>query len=154
VPFYRAPFVEMVEDASGSADVIRQLRRYRNAMKGEAFAESMSEERKARNRNWMREAFLYLPYDEKHARFIDGVPFGNANRYYPDDTTLSQRVEQWKLTHAEEIEATEAKRKRTQAQAEIAALVAEQTKDARETRTVKARQSKELARARKMPLHW
>lgn len=118
-----------------TASEVRDSRRYRDSSKGSKFAASMRRERDARRRGWIREAFPYLPYDVKHARFVDGVRTARET-YYPDGTTLSERREAFfnSLSESERDD----RRNVLDAASELAGLIAEQREDAKRQRKGRA----------------
>lgn len=120
---------------------LRHLRKYRYAMKGEKFAESMATEARERELAYEREAFPYLPRNKA----------GNVLAYYStpsgtifsDGTTLAERIQSWKAHNAEHVDDMQARSKRLADKAELAALIeaqsGEREHDKRHSRKVRER---------------
>lgn len=134
-PTERLNWSPVSEDEALSEGEHRQLRRYRDAMKGAKFAASMAAERKARADGVRRNLlFPYYPWDAKNARVVYGVPCSNLatrkpDRYFPDGTFRSERYETYLKYWGEDVESAESNQSR-----ELARLIAEQEADARAQR--------------------
>ena len=150
-PIFRTVGIgEQVDETLTDAE-LRFLRRYRNAMKGEKFAESMAKEARERDRAYWRAASPWLPVD-KAGRFM--VPmFTSKGIVYSDGTTLKQRMLDYFATHTEEREAIADKsRRNARRMDEIAELMKEQEKDDRAFRKASRKVKHERVTERKAPL--
>ena len=124
-PAERVPLVLACEDETVSEPEIRQLRRYRNAMKGEKFAASMEREQRERTRAYWRAALPFWPLD-KAGRFESGKrrvnpETGRETLRFLDGSYLDDRIEQHRAMNRDEAERIEGKRERT-----LAELIREQ----------------------------
>jgi hypothetical protein len=113
------------DDETMSEPEVRQLRRYRNAMKGEKFAASMAKEERERTRAYWRAALPFWPLD-KAGRFESGKrrinpETGSDTLRFLDGSYLDDRIEQHRAMNRDEAERIESKRERT-----LAELIREQ----------------------------
>jgi hypothetical protein len=126
-----------------SGNELRFLRRYRDGMKGKAFAKSMQTEQAERSGAYWRAAFPWIPCDS-HGILWQGKPYKRMDnvgeRVYADGTLLSERRRDWLASQKEADAALDR-------DAEIAALRATSIAEERAERTIKVRQQKSDSRS-------
>jgi hypothetical protein len=133
-PVERKPVPVRCEDETISEPEVRQLRRYRNAMKGEKFAASMLREQTERSRAYWRAALPFWPLD-KAGRFEAGKrrvnpDSGRDTLRFLDGSYLDDRIAAHQQTHKDECEQIESKREREVSRAaELRELVDMQAAD-------------------------
>ena len=90
------------KDMTVTGSEIRFLKRYRETMRGEAYAKAMAMEKTERNSAYWRAAFPWIPSD-KNGIIWTGKPYNRADgigeRIYSDDTMLSERKRDWDAAH-------------------------------------------------------
>lgn len=129
-------------DMTVTGDEIRFLRRYREGMRGKAYAASMEREHAERTLAYWRAAFPWIPCDS-HGKLWEGKRYNRADgigeRIYADGSMLSERKREYDAAqHSAESQ--------TERDAEIARLAAESAADARAERTVRVRKAIESER--------